>query len=153
MKRKLSLQPPVAGEGKVKKKEPEAFTATQEAPAEGQANVGKNRKILVADDNAVVLKAFQLKLEAAGFVVIPVADGGAVATTAAEERPDLIVLDVNFPPSGGGMEWNGLSIMQWLDRFLEGLGIPIIIVTGEDPARCKWDPLESTCRHASLSIL
>src|SRR5579872_4820796 len=57
--------------------------------------VGRNRKILVVDDNAVVLKAFELKLTNSGFTVITMADGATVASTAELEKPDLIILDIN----------------------------------------------------------
>jgi CheY-like chemotaxis protein len=99
----------------------------------------RNRKILVVDDNPVVLKAFELKLHASGFDVICASDGGAVVSTARRENPDLIILDINFPGSGGSgdPQWSGLTIMQWLERFQEGSEIPIIIVTGEDPAKQK----------------
>jgi CheY-like chemotaxis protein len=107
--------------------------------AEKRASVGRNRKILVVDDNAVVLKAFQFKLQACGFVVVTASDGAAVVNTARQENPDLIILDINFPPGGGAgdLQWNGMTIMQWLARFLEGASIPIIIVTGEDPSKHK----------------
>lgn len=103
---------------------------------ESPASVGKGRKIMVVDDNPVVLKAMQMKLEASGFTVITEADGGSVVRTVQIENPQLIILDINFPPGGGGdLQWSGMTIMQWLDRFLEGVHIPIIIVTGEDPEK------------------
>jgi DNA-binding response OmpR family regulator len=119
-----------------------------DAPAvEAQASVGGNRKILVVDDNPVVLKALQMKLEASGFSVITAADGGTVVRTVQHENPALILLDVNFPPGGGGdLQWSGMTIMQWLARFLEGVQIPIIIVTGEDPAKHKQNFLAAGAR-------
>ena len=104
-----------------------------------QSSLGANRKILVVDDNAVVLKAFEFKLKAKGFNVITTSQGAAVVSTAGQESPDLIILDVNFQPAGGTGEaqWNGLSIMQWLGRFPEVAGIPVIIVTGEDQSKYK----------------
>ena len=60
------------------------------------AAFGQNRKILVVDDNGVVLKAFELKLKALGFKVLTATDGSGAVSLARQERPDLIVLDINF---------------------------------------------------------
>src|SRR5580700_3361219 len=51
--------------------EKQAFSSdrTQTSPTEPSAPIGQNRKILVADDNSIVLKAFELKLKASGFEV------------------------------------------------------------------------------------
>lgn len=106
---------------------------------EVQSNLGANRKIMVVDDNPIVLKAFELKLKANGFQVVTTSDGSAVVGTAGQQNPDLIILDVNFPPGHGtgGAQWSGLSIVQWLGRFKELAAIPVIIITGEDPERHK----------------
>src|SRR6266481_1242574 len=62
----------------VTSRERQPFLPDDSTPMESdgsQATVGGNRKILVVDDNAVVLKAFELKLQSSGFVVIPAKDG------------------------------------------------------------------------------
>lgn len=129
-----------SGPAASKEKEPflsdEAQTLSESAV---QSSLGANRKILVVDDNPVVLKAFELKLKANGFNVITASQGAAVVSTAGQESPDLIILDLNFAPAGGTGEaqWNGLSIIQWLGRFPEVAGIPVIIVTGADPSKYK----------------
>jgi two-component system response regulator MprA len=110
-----------------------------EAGIEPQASAGQNRKVLVVDDNPVVLKAFELKLKGSGFVVNTAMDGAAAVSAVGRDRPDLIILDINFPPGSGasGLQWNGLTIMQWMRRFQEAASIPIIILTGGDPAEYK----------------
>lgn len=104
-----------------------------------QSALGANRKILVVDDNPLVLKAFEAKLKANGFTVVTAADGSKVVGSAGQENPDLIILDSNFPPGTGtgGAQWSGLSILQWLGRFKELADIPVIIVTGDDPIQNK----------------
>src|SRR5580692_10849045 len=59
--------------------------------AADQALIGKDRTILVVDDNNVVLKAFELKLKALGFKVLTASDGSGAVSTARQDRPDLIV--------------------------------------------------------------
>jgi CheY-like chemotaxis protein len=96
------------------------------------------QKILVVDDSVVVLKALELKLTAAGYTVSTAADGGGALAVIRQNRPDLIVLDINFPPDvdhGGGIAWDGFLIMQWLKRMEEAVNIPIIVITGGEPAR------------------
>lgn len=92
-------------------------------------NMSKN-KILVIDDNPVVLKAMQGRLQSDGFDVVTSADGSEGIQRARRERPDLILLDLNFPPdvAGSGPAWDGFRIMEWLQRVVT---IPIIVITGE----------------------
>jgi CheY-like chemotaxis protein len=52
----------------------------------------------------------------------------------------LILLDINFPPDvahGGGVAGDGFLIMEWLKRMEEAKGVPIVIISGADPAKCK----------------
>jgi DNA-binding response OmpR family regulator len=98
------------------------------------------KKILLVDDNRILLKADSIKLKAHGFNVLTALDGGEAISTARRERPDLILLDINFPPDvahGGGVCWDGFLIMDWLRRMDEGKDIPVIIVTGGDPVKYK----------------
>ena len=92
------------------------------------------------DDNAVVVKTFELKLKSCGFEVTTTSsEGSAVLNTARQVQPDLIVLDINFPPDVGssGLQWTGFNIMQWLGRFREVAFIPVIIITSGDPEKYK----------------
>ena len=117
-----------------------AVTRTPEPqPPADMPAFGKNRSILVVDDNNVVLKAFELKLKALGFRVITANDGSSAVSTARQDRPDLIVLDINFPPEVGstGLQWDGFNIMEWMRRFREVADIPVIIITSGDPAKYK----------------
>ncbi|HZQ45676.1 MAG TPA: response regulator [Verrucomicrobiae bacterium] len=123
-------------------------TFAVEAPAaatNGQEPIGQNRKILVVDDNQVVLKAFELKFNALGFEVFKATDGAAAVSCARHEKPDVIVLDINFPPDVGssGLQWDGFNIMQWLQRFKEVAEIPVIIITSGDPEKLKNRALSS----------
>jgi DNA-binding response OmpR family regulator len=38
---------------------------------------------------------------------------------------------------GGGVPWDGFLIMNWLKRLEEAKHIPIIVITGGDPAKSK----------------
>ena len=118
---------------------PFATEDNQPVQNDAQTPIGQNRKILVVDDNNVVLKAFELKLKGLGFKVLTATDGSGAVSTARSERPDIIVLDINFPPDVGssGLQWDGFNIMEWMRRFREIDEIPVIIITSGDPAKYK----------------
>lgn len=97
----------------------------------------KQRKILVVDDDRIILKTLTFRLKGGGYEVLTAADGSAAVSLVRRERPDLILLDITFPPDvahGGGVAWNGFQIIQWLHRLEEANGIPIIVITGVDSA-------------------
>jgi len=98
------------------------------------------KKILVVDDSPLILKLMSMKLTANGYDVVTAEDGGTAVSTVRQERPDLILLDLSFPPDvahGGGVAWDGFLIMNWLGRIEEAKTIPIIVISGGDPAKNK----------------
>ena len=106
-----------------------------------------NRKrILVVDDNQVIVRGLAMKLESAGYSVLKALDGSAAVSAARNEKPDLIVLDINFPPDvahGGGVPWDGFLIIEWLHRIDEARGIPIVVISGGDPTKYRERSLAS----------
>jgi len=124
------VQKPDRSSKKSQEKEPFLAEETKDATP---APVGNNQSILVADDNPIVLKAFELKLKASGFNVTTTSAGAAVASTAETVKAELIILDVNFAEHSS-VDWSGFTVMQWLGRFPELAKIPVILITGsEDP--------------------
>jgi len=59
------------------------------------------RTILVVDDNAVVLEATRATLEQAGFRVVTHDRATGAVVAVLNERPDLVLLDVNMPNMTG----------------------------------------------------
>lgn len=95
----------------------------------------KPKKILVVDDNEIVIKTISLKLQGAGYQVLTAMDGTAAVSVANRDQPDLVLLDLSFPPDIGGVPWDGFRIMEWFRRLETVKKIPIIVITGsEDPA-------------------
>ena len=100
----------------------------------------RRKRVLIADDNFIFLKALSMKLRTNGYEVITTQDGAGTVSIARTGRPDLILLDINFPPDvayGGGVSWDGLLIIDWLRRMEETRGTPIIVITGEDPVQYR----------------
>src|SRR6185369_18078638 len=94
------------------------------------------KRILVVDDDRIILKTATLALTSAGYAVTTAMDGGTAVEKARTEHPDLIVLDMKFPPDvghGGGVPWDGFLIMGWLGRMEECKNIPTVLLTGADP--------------------
>jgi len=98
------------------------------------------KKILIVDDSLVILKTMSMKLTANGYDVVIAEDGAGAVSAVRQEKPDLILLDLSFPPDvahGGGVAWDGFVIMSWVRRLEEAKAIPIVVITGGDPAKCK----------------
>lgn len=91
------------------------------------------KKILVVDDDQVVLKAFAIKLKASNYEVLTASDGSTAVNVVRTQKPDAILLDINFPDDFGSVPWDGFRIMEWLKR-LDGVGkVPIFVISGGDP--------------------
>src|ERR1051326_6950879 len=98
------------------------------------------KKVLIVDDSPVILKAFSNKLRLSGYEVLTAQDGGSAVSLARQKSPDLIILDINFPPDvahGGGVAWDGFLIIGWLRRMEEAKDTPVIIITGAEGAHFK----------------
>ena len=102
-----------------------------------QQPIAQSKKILVADDNKVILKAVKQVLESNGYQVVTAADGASVVNIVDREIPDLILLDILFPPDAMdvGMHWDGFAIMRWLRNMSEAKTVPIIIISGTEPGK------------------
>ena len=89
------------------------------------------KKILVIDDDAVILKTLSLKLESVGYKVVTVTDGADAIRAMREERPDMILIDVHFPADiGGGVPWDGFILTKWLGTIERSRRVPVIFITG-----------------------
>ena len=82
-----------------------------------------SKKILIADDEPMVLNQLKLRLVAEGFQVIQASDGAEAVQKARSERPDLIILDILMP----GMD--GVDAATALKDHAETKDIPLIFLT------------------------
>lgn len=120
--------------GKFRKKDSQDKASSLSPEAE-QTSKSK-AKVLVVDDDPIVVKALTLKLQTDGYTVISASDGSDAVVQVRQEKPDLVILDLNFPPEVG-MSWDGFKILEWFRRPREGAKIPVIIITGDDSAKNK----------------
>ena len=87
-------------------------------------------RILIADDEPRYVRAIKTNLEASGYEVLTAADGQTAVEIAAEETPDLILLDIRMP------RLDGYAACQ---RIREFSTVPIIMLTAlaEDANKIK----------------
>lgn len=83
------------------------------------------RKILVVDDEAVLVETIAYNLEQAGYQVITAADGASALQAAHREVPDLIILDIMLP------EMDGLEVCRQLRRENSTATTPIMMLTAK----------------------
>jgi CheY-like chemotaxis protein len=99
------------------------------------------KKILVVDDNPITLKVLSSALEPKGYEVFTAVDGPEAFTIVRREKPDLILLDIFFPPDAfqSGNTWDAFLIMNWLQRMCgpEARSIPVFVISGADPAELR----------------
>jgi CheY-like chemotaxis protein len=98
------------------------------------------KRILVVDDDAIIVNRLAAKLKASGYEAVLAMDGSEAVSAVRHARPDLILLDITFPPDvahGGGVGWDGFLIIQWLRRMDEVKDVPIIVITGSDAAKYR----------------
>jgi len=101
----------------------------------GQTPASKTKKILVVDDDQVIVKTLSMLLTANGYKALTATDGPGAATIVEREKPDLILLDIQFPPDAmniGGALQDGFFIMEWLRRMGEAGDTPIIIISASN---------------------
>jgi len=92
------------------------------------------KKILIVDDDEIICKTLTLKLKGEGYTVVTAREGSSAVGVVRREKPDLILLDINFPNDVGTVAWDGFNLLGWLNRINDGR-IPILFITGSDPAK------------------
>ncbi len=89
---------------------------TQSPPDRRPARTQKQRRILVADDNYDSATSLGILLNDAGYDVRTAGDGEQAIETAAQFRPDILLLDIGMP------KLNGYEVAQRAADSGDGLG-------------------------------
>ena len=107
---------------------------------DAETNIPAGKKILVVDDDRVILKTLTIALSCKGYQVLTAIDGPGAVNIVSRDRPDLILLDINFPPDAanvGGALQDGFFIIEWLRRMGEAGDIPILIMSGDKTGKFR----------------
>ncbi|MBC8459675.1 MAG: Flp pilus assembly complex ATPase component TadA [Deltaproteobacteria bacterium] len=107
---------------------PEKFAAEESVLEGPPASVSRPRpkKILVADDNEVILKILRHLFESENYLIITAENGLEALKLTSQEKPDLIVTDYLMP------KMDGLTLIKKLKSQLTTRYIPIIMLTAKD---------------------
>ena len=81
------------------------------------------KTVLIVEDNELNMKLFRDLLEAHGYHTLEARTGPEALKLAAENIPDLILMDIQLP------EFSGLEVTQKIKDNEELAGIPVIAVT------------------------
>ncbi|HET9443999.1 MAG TPA: response regulator [Acidimicrobiales bacterium] len=85
-------------------------------------------KVLLVDDDPVILKLLQVNFDLEGYTVLMANDGVEGLEMARSERPDIILLDIMMP------RMDGLEVTRTLKRDAATRGIPIILLSARAQA-------------------
>lgn len=103
-------------------------------------NKSNGKRILVVDDNHIILQSLSIMLRRAGYLVDTARDGAGTLAVLSQHRPDLILLDIFFNPDasdvGMGLQ-DGFQILEWLRRMGGAGNIPVIIISSAAPDELK----------------
>lgn len=101
---------------------------------------GRERAVLLVEDNDAIRGAFTILLEESGYRVLPAPDGAAALRLASGERvPDLVILDLGLP------DVSGLEVARALRARPETARIPIVALTGQALEAKREESLASGC--------
>ena len=80
-------------------------------------------KVLLIEDEELLLKMYRTKLELENFEVEIAIDGEEGLAKARKFKPDLILLDIIMP------KLNGIEVLKEIKAATELKGIPVVILT------------------------
>ena len=81
------------------------------------------QKILLIEDETIIMELLQKKLIGAGFDVTVARDGKAGLDALREAKPDLVLLDIIMP------KMTGFEVMEEMQKDPELKDIPVIIIS------------------------
>ena len=98
--------------------------------------MASNRKIMVVDDDPMILEMLSMALQEAGYEVTTAASGAETVSRVNEFQPDLILMDLKFPPCSENFQStmeDGYFLVSWLRGMSLASKIPVIIMSGASP--------------------
>ena len=96
-----------------------------------------NGKILVVDDQAVMLRLVTYALEREGFVTITAQTAAEALESLRSERPDLLILDLLLPDA------DGVELCRRIRHELNYVSLPVIILSARAEIEDKIEALEA----------
>lgn len=100
-------------------------------------------KILVVDDDELIVEMARTALAAQGHEILQAATGEEALKTASSALPDLIVLDVGLP----GMD--GIEVLFRLRGIPSGAHVPVVVLSG----RCTREDVMTALSLGAVDYL
>lgn len=82
-----------------------------------------SKTVLIVEDNDLNMKLFHDLLDAHGYQTLQTKNGMEALSIAKEQRPDLILMDIQLP------EVSGLEVTKWIKEDDNLKSIPVVAVT------------------------
>lgn len=89
-------------------------------------------RILVVDDNKILLENLSLALSAAGYCVVTADDGRVALDLLRAQRVDLIIANIAMDRA------NGQALYDYARQGLNLSGVPLILLGGYDAPAGRW---------------
>jgi two-component system alkaline phosphatase synthesis response regulator PhoP len=97
---------------------------------------GTKAKVLICDDDLLLLELMEFRLQTKGYDVVRAVDGAEALSKAQEESPDIIVLDAMMPKS------DGFEVLGRIKSDPRLADIPVIMLTARKGERDIVSALE-----------
>jgi two-component system KDP operon response regulator KdpE len=91
-------------------------------------------RVLVVDDDPQITRALRITLHAAGYDVRTAPDGSTALTRAADEHPDLVILDLGLP------DLDGTEVLGGLRPWFTG---PVLVLSARADSQDKVAALDA----------
>ncbi|ORW24123.1 two-component system response regulator [Mycolicibacter nonchromogenicus] len=91
-------------------------------------------RVLVVDDEPQILRALKINLSVRGYEVVTAATGSGALRAAAEQRPDVVILDLGLP------DISGIEVIAGLRGWLTA---PVIVLSARTDSADKVEALDA----------
>ena len=91
-------------------------------------------RVLVVDDEPQILRALKINLSVRGYEVVTAATGTGALRAAAEQRPDVVILDLGLP------DISGIEVLAGLRGWLTA---PVIVLSARTDSADKVEALDA----------
>jgi type IV pilus assembly protein PilB len=129
-----AVQRPVEEADKVEQAETKAIP-----PKTSPASVSsvRQKKVLVADDNGIILKTVSKVLKSKNYITITAENGLEALRLASHEKPDLIITDLLMP------KMDGITLIKKLKDQSSTRDIPIMMLTAKDEVDSEVEGIDA----------
>jgi len=83
------------------------------------------KKILIVEDDKDLLLALSVRLASVGYHILRAPNAATAILKAAQDKPDLILLDLGLP------DGNGFFVMDVIKQISSAANIPVIVISAQ----------------------